>query len=186
MKMKILDLFCGMGGWVQSFPSTWKVIGYDIKDFSDMYPFEFVKCDLLKFSDFPSDIDLIVASPPCTDFSKASLPQSWKSVKLYPPDIDEGMKLFNRAREIIDTIKPRYHIIENVRGAQKFVGKSDWHIGSRYFWSNFKFEYTGNGNDIYGKTEISPGKNRAELRAKIPYSVSYSLYNFLTGMMKGD
>ncbi len=177
--MKILDLFCGRGGWVQAFPSDWNITGYDIRDFSSIYPFKFVQADLLKYDDFPSDVDLIVASPPCTDFTKASLPSTWKSVMKYPPDVDQGIKLFNRAREIINEVKPKYWLIENVRGAQKYVGKADWHIGSRYFWTNFKFEYLGNGDDVYGKTEIFPRKDRAELRAMIPYSISYSLYRFL-------
>ncbi len=66
--MRVLDLFCGLGGWVQSFPKDWDITGYDIVDFSREYPGKFVQCDLLNFNDFPDNIDIVVSSPPCTDF----------------------------------------------------------------------------------------------------------------------
>lgn len=178
--MRILDLFCGLGGWSEPFMKNGhEVTGYDIANFSDKYPGKFVQCDLMEFSDFPHDVKLIMASPPCTDFSKASFPASWKSVQKYPPNIDMAVRLFNRAREIINDINPQYWIIENVRGAQKYVGKADYHIGSRYFWSNIPYFYTGDFQDIYGKWKLSPSPDRPAIRSKIPFSISDSLRRYL-------
>ena len=90
-EMNILDLYCGLGGWAQGFVEQGhNVTGYDIVDFSGKYPGRFVKADLLVFNDFPS-ADVVVASPPCTDFSKSSFPQTWKSVQRYPPDIPKAL-----------------------------------------------------------------------------------------------
>ena len=178
--MKAIDLFCGLGGWVQSFPKSWDITGYDIVDFSREYPGKFVQCDLLNFNDFPDNIDIVVSSPPCTEFSKSSLPKSWACNRKKEPDIETALKLFNRAKQIINQVKPEYWIIENVRGAQQYVGKADFHIGSRYFWGNFRFEYTGNGNDVYGKYKLPPGKNRPAIRSKIPKSISEDLMKIIT------
>ena len=170
--MNILDLYCGLGGWARGFLERGhSVTGYDIIDFSEKYPGKFVRCDLLTYNDFP-DADIILASPPCTDFSKSSFPPTWKSVQRYPPDIPKALQLFNRVYEIVDMVKPRYFIIENVRGAQKYVGKARMHIGSRYFWGNFPLFSVGNADDIYGKWKMPPSDDRAALRSIIPQSIS--------------
>ena len=169
--MKILDLYCGLGGWAKGLMDTGHdVIGYDIMDFSKEYPGRLVQTDLLKCYSFP-DADVIVASPPCTEFSKASFPKTWKSVMNNPPDIKTALKLFNRVYEIIEIVKPKYYAIENVRGAQKFIGRADYHFGSRYIWTNLK-NLKIDGNDLYGKWKMPPSKNRAILRSIIPYSIS--------------
>ena len=170
--MKILDLYCGMGGWAKGLiDAGHEVTGYDVVDFSSVYLGKFVQCDLLTHDDFP-EADVIVASPPCTEFSKASFPQSWKSVQRYPPDIDMALKLFNRTYEIIEKVKPKYWIIENVRGAQRFVGRAREHAGSRYFWGNYpSFGLWGDDN-LYGKWKLTPSPERAALRSVIPYSIS--------------
>ena len=173
--MNILDLYCGLGGWAEGFlEKGHSVTGYDIIDFSERYPGKFIRADLLTFSDFPS-ADIIVASPPCTDFSRASFPATWKSVRKFPPDIPGALKLFNRVFEIVELVKPRYFIIENVRGAQKYVGKARMHIGSRYFWGNFPLFSVGHADDIYGKWKMPPSEDRGALRAVIPLSISRAL-----------
>lgn len=172
IEMNVIDLYCGLGGWAKGFlEKRHSVTGYDIIDFSEQYPGKFVKADLLTFSDFPS-ADIIVASPPCTDFSKSSFPPTWKSVQRFPPDIPKALQLFSRVYEIVDMVKPKYFIIENVRGAEKYVGKARTHIGSRYFWGNFPLFSVGNADDIYGKWKMPPSKERAALRSVIPLSIS--------------
>ena len=168
--MNIIDLYCGLGGWAKGLiDAGHRITGYDIVDFSKEYPGSFVQCDLLTYSKFPEQIDVIVASPPCTEFSKASFPKSWTSVKKYPLDIDKGLKLFNRVYEIMQFVNHKYFIIENVRGAQKFVGKAREHKGSRYLWGNYPdFELYGTDTDIYGKSK----SHNPAIRSIIPYSIS--------------
>lgn len=174
--MDIIDLFCGMGGWAKGLiDAGHNVTGYDIMDFSAVYPGKFIQVDLLTFNDFPH-VDVVVASPPCTEFSKTSLPSTWRSVVLYPPNISSGLKLWNRARKIIDdNIKPEYYILENVRGAQKWVGMAREHKGSRYLWGNYPDFDVLNSKELYGKMHVTSSKNRAILRSIIPYPISRSL-----------
>jgi hypothetical protein len=170
--MNIVDLYCGLGGWAVGFlEKGHSVTGYDIIDFSEKYPGKFIKADLLTLNKFPK-ANVIVASPPCTDFSKASFPKTWKSVQRFPPDIPSAVKLFNRVYEIVELVKPQYFIIENVRGAQKYMGKARMHIGSRYFWGNFPWFSAGNAEDIYGKWKMPPSDDRGGLRSVIPLSIS--------------
>ena len=174
----VLDLYCGLGGWAKGFINkNCNIIGYDIIDFSEQYPGKFIQADLLEFNNFP-ECDIIVSSPPCQDFSKASFPDSWQSVKKYPPNIPQAIKLFNRVYEIADMLKPKFFIIENVRGSQTYMGKSKMHIGSRYFYGNFPlFTVDKNTTDIYGKWKMKPSKDRAILRSIIPESISFAFAN---------
>ena len=171
----VIDLFCGLGGWAHGFiDAGYRVIGYDIEDFSADYPGRFVRADLLKCDDFPN-ADIVLASPPCTDFTKMGLPSTWPAVRKFPPNVQNGIALFRRAEEIIRKIDPEYWVIENVNTAQRYVGKARMHYGSRYLWGNFPdfiFLMTG---DQYGKWKLPPTKNRPALRSVIPYSLSRSL-----------
>lgn len=182
--MKVIDLYCGLGGWATGLVDYgFNVTGYDIVDFSEYYPGRFIQADILKPVYLPH-ADVIVASPPCTEFSKASFPPTWKSVVNNPPNIPMAMKLFNRVYEIVSMVKPEYYIIENVRGAEKYVGKAKMHIGSRYFWGNFpEFDVTDK-SDIYGKWMVSPGKMRPAIRSKIPESISMSFARKLLEVLK--
>ncbi|MEM0134394.1 MAG: DNA cytosine methyltransferase [Thermoplasmatales archaeon] len=184
--MKIIDLFCGTGGWVSAFPEgEYEIYGYDIEDFSSEYPGNFIQADLMSYDSFPENVLLVVASPPCTDFSKSSMPPTWKSVVKNPPDVQRGVNLYKRTYEIIDKMKPKYWIVENVWAAQKYVGKADYHIGSRYFWTNIPYFYVGDYSDVHGKTALPPSPMRPVLRSRIPYSISESLYLFLKSIQNG-
>jgi hypothetical protein len=174
--MKILDLYCGLGGWSQPF-KTHDITGIDIANFSPNYPGKFIKADLLQYTP-AGNFDIIMASPPCEDFSKSTFPKTWASVVKYPPNLTRAQLLFNRAREIISQKKPKFWIIENVRGAQKYVGKADFHTGSRYFWSNLRFSVNNPIRDeIYGKTYLSPSPDRPQRRALIPQSIAEAFKN---------
>lgn len=174
MKTKVLDLYCGLGGWAQAFPSSeYEITGYDIIDFSKEYPGKFIQSDILKPQKFPK-CEILIASPPCTEFSKTTFPTSWQSVRKNPPDTKTAIKLFNRVFQVAKQTKPKYYIIENVRGAEQFMGKARMHIGSRYFWGNFPL-FTSRGNDIYGKYKLPPSKDRPALRSKIPPSIASAL-----------
>jgi len=170
-KLKVLDLYCGLGGWSHAFKG-YDVTGIDLSDYSASFPGKFIQADLLKYTP-PGYYDIIVASPPCEDFTKSSFPKTWKSVVRYPPDLNRALALYNRAVEIIREKKPAYWVIENVRASQKYVGKADFHIGSRYFWSNAPFSVVNPVRDeIYGKNNLSPSPDRPQKRALIPRSIA--------------
>jgi hypothetical protein len=105
---------------------------------------------------------VIVASPPCQGYSYRAMP--WKRAKaLPPPDNTLFEACFRIQREACEATchcecwrcKTRGHcvrcdgfvntgkfaryiplIVENVRGAQKWVGRSAWNYGSMYLWGD--------------------------------------------------
>src|ERR1700686_2882871 len=79
-----IDLFCGLGGWTEGLLAEgYEVIGFDIErhEYGDhRYPAQLVVQDVLTLhgSQFKS-ADLIVASPPCQEYSYMAMP--WKRAK---------------------------------------------------------------------------------------------------------
>jgi hypothetical protein len=80
--------------------------------------------------------DLIVASPPCQGYSYRAMP--WKRAKaLPPPDNTLFESCFRIQREACAAAGRHIPlIVENVRGAQKWVGRARWNYGSFYLWGD--------------------------------------------------
>ena len=81
---------------------------------------------------------LILASPPCQEFSYRAMP--WKRAKELPPPY-LGMELFESCfriqREACEAAGRHIPmVVENVKGAQKWVGRARWHFGSYYLWGD--------------------------------------------------
>lgn len=138
-----IDLFCGLGGWTEGFLSEgYEVIGFDIEQHiygEHRYPAQLVLQDVgtLHGSQF-KDATIIVASSPCQEFSYRAMP--WKRAKALGPPV-LGMELFAQAgriqREASEAAGRHIPMIqENVRGAQPWVGKAQWHYGSYYLWGD--------------------------------------------------
>ena len=82
------------------------------------------------------DAAVIVASPPCQAYSYRAMP--WSRAKaLPPPDNTLSETCFRIQREASEAAG-RYIplIVENVKGAQKWVGRARWHFGSFYLWGD--------------------------------------------------
>ena len=139
-----IELFAGKFGWGEQLVAEgWRVIGFDIlhEPYHGTVPTgcELVLQDVctLHGAQF-KDADLIVASPPCQEFSWRAMP--WKKAKAAPPPF-AGMNLFwqcwriqHEASEAAGRYIPL--IVENVKGAQKWVGSARWHFGSFYLWGD--------------------------------------------------
>lgn len=118
--MKVLDLFCGMGGWSIGFHREgFYCLGVDIVDVG--YPYDFIKQDIRNFdgSDY-SRIDVVVASPPCTEFSPITK-LSYRKGQRGPPNPEKGMELVREAGRVIKEANPRYWLVENVMGSIPYV-----------------------------------------------------------------
>jgi hypothetical protein len=136
-----IDLYCGLGGWAEGFlAEDYRVIGFDIErhDYgTGGYPAQMVIQDVVTLhgSQF-RDAAVIVASPPCQAYSYRAMP--WKRAKaLPPPDNSLFEACFRIQREAIEAAG-RYIplIVENVRGAQKWVGRARANFGSYYLWGD--------------------------------------------------
>ena len=82
------------------------------------------------------DAAVIVASPPCQAYSYRAMP--WKRAKALPPPdntlFNECFRIQREASEAAGRYIPL--IVENVRGAQKWVGRARWNYGSFYLWGD--------------------------------------------------
>ncbi len=139
----VVDLFCGLGGWAEGFLSEgYECRGFDIEahDYgSGGYPGELILRDVRSIHGSElKDATCIVGSSPCQEFSYRAMP--WKRAKALPPPY-LGMELFNAQFRIQREASEAagHHIpmvVENVRGAQKWVGRAQWHYGSFYLWGD--------------------------------------------------
>jgi len=131
VKPLAVDLCCGKGGWTIGLQAVgYRVLGVDLERFPE-YPGDyFIQQDIrtLHGDQFTQAV-LIVASPPCQEFTVRSLP--WGS-KLPPPLL--GLDLF-RACERIGREAGCPYVIENVRGARRWIRDQPvTHLGPFYLW----------------------------------------------------
>ncbi len=169
--MKVLDLFSGLGGFSKAFKDR----GHTVVAVDNNPEFNpDILMDIKHYSPYPKPYDVILASPPCTEFSKTDMPKTWVCIKKYGCNPDT--QLVKEALRVIEETKPKYWILENVRGSRKFIepllGKYKKRVGSRYLWGKFPIFYV---THQYGKHHLPPSKDRAALRSLIPYQLSYSL-----------
>ena len=138
MKPLALDLCCGKGGWtIGLLKAGWDVIGVDIEDMGG-YPSHLVFADVREIAKdiqayFPAlKFDLVVASPPCQEFSVSFQPFRRSRAKFNdanPPD----RSIWDACVAIAAALKAPL-ILENVLGARKWMGRETWTYGSYYFW----------------------------------------------------
>lgn len=103
----------------------------------DEYPSQLVLQDVLTLhgSQF-RQADCIVASPPGQAYSYRAMP--WKRAKELPPPSNELFNACFRIQREACEAGGRYIplIVENVCGAQRWVGRAKWHYGSYYLWGD--------------------------------------------------
>ena len=190
--MKVLDLFCGMGGWSIGFHREgFTCYGLDEVDVG--YPYELWQTPIEEFRGGEyrdMGFDVVVASPPCTEFSILSRGLAAMG-KRKPPEPEKGMALVKEALRVIQLVQPRYWLIENVSGAVKYfspvMGAPKAIIKPYYLWGNFprflressymapKIHKMGlkNGSMLDAPGRFSP--LAPWLRAKIPFPLSLGL-----------
>lgn len=142
-----IDLYAGLGGWSEGLLAEgFRVVGFDIEQhqYGDhRYPAQLVIQDVrtLHGSQFKGAA-LIVASPPCQEFSYMAMPWSLAKAKRAAILADTSGVSLAKLTELFDTCfriqreaseAAGHHIpliVENVRGAQEWVGRARWSHGS--------------------------------------------------------
>ena len=152
-KPLMVDLYCGLGGWAEGgLAEGFDVIGFDIErhEYGEhRYPGQLVIQDVLTLhgSQF-KNATLIVASPPCQAYSWMAMP--WKLAKAKAADIradTTGQKLADLNRLFDECFRIQKEasiaagrhvpmIVENVKGAQPWVGRARWLFGSFALWGD--------------------------------------------------
>lgn len=187
----MFDLFCGRFGWSRAFADRgWECVGVDLVQPDEVPPgCRFVKANVFdievcdgRISIYRSDplihefkVDFICASSPCEEFSVHGMAHFHPNPK-YP---DLGIKLFNHTRAICEASGVPY-VMENVRPAQKFVGKAENHCGPFYLWGTavppLMWQGITKGIDV-GGSKIVKGmtkEQRRAYRAQFPWNQAWS------------
>lgn len=121
-KWSVLDLFCGLGGFSAAFEDSeeWAVTTVDIEDGFDPD----IRADVLELR--PADLpaaDVVLASPPCPDFSVACITDKWEHSEHRRPkhlprkaQVAHSVKIVFHTLWLMYELQPRYWILENPRG----------------------------------------------------------------------
>ena len=156
-----IDLFCGMFGWSRPWLNLGgAVVGVDISHEPYHGPVP-DGADLI-LQDVHSlhgrqlkDASLILASPPCTEYSYMAMPwtrakqiaRALRGADVFPDGytgsrttaeltalFDACFRIQREACEASGRFIPL--VVENVVGAQKWVGRAKWRYGSFYLWGD--------------------------------------------------
>lgn len=160
----MLDLCAGLGGASRAMKQRgWRVVtlDYDPAFHCD------ITADVRTWKYDGPRPDLIWASPPCDEFARESMP--WSKTGNKP-----SMELVLACKRIIDEARPRFWVIENVRGAigyfRPYFGDWRYHAGPFYLWGHFPLPGHINTRNWRKKESLS-STAKAE-RAIIPASLS--------------
>ena len=156
-----IELFSGCFGWSAGWLALGgRAVGFDIEHLPHHGPVpdgaDLVLQDVLTLHGRQfKEAALILASPPCQEFSYMAMP--WKRSKqianvlrhggVFPagyigsPTIKELTALFDacfRIQREASEAAGRYipMVVENVKGAQPWVGRARWHHGSYFLWGD--------------------------------------------------
>jgi C-5 cytosine-specific DNA methylase len=148
-----IDLFSGLGGWAEGLLAEgYEVVGFDIERHeygAHRYPAQLVIQDVLTLHGFQfQKAALIVASPPCQAYSYMAMPWSRAKAKAAAIHADATGQMLADLNRLFDSCfriqvqaslaagRPVPLVVENVCGAQPWVGRARWNFGSFYLWGD--------------------------------------------------
>jgi hypothetical protein len=202
---RVLDLFCGLGGFSQAFAESdrWAVTTVDIEGRFDPD----IEADVfeLRPSDFEEAFDVVLASPPCTQFSPATWSHGMRvetSGRPVTDDAGEAVALVHHTVGLIHGLSPEYWYIENPRGALRWVIGDPAGVIDQCAYGH----YTKKTTDLWGRhppmthrrckhethtnddgvTDFELGPSNAAERAKVPAGLSAAIRDACEAGLDGD
>ena len=136
-------------GWTQGCAVSLGMEGASAKPRTRLveYPAQLVLQDVLTLHGKQfKDAALIVASPPCQEYSYMAMP--WSRAKAIAAEYRSGVRDVKKLTALFDAcfriqreaIEAAGHfiplVVENVRGANEWVGRSRWNFGSFHLWGD--------------------------------------------------
>ena len=190
MSKWMVDLFSGLGGASQAMVDSpsWEVLRIENNPILAHIPHTSITC-VKKLSNIVRKgyltnqrINLIWASPPCTEFSGGySSPKSIASRTIGLENYKPDMSLLEAAIKIIEITEPKYWVIENVVGSIKYfreyLGEPRQIIGPYVLWGNFPYIDCNSDKILPKKRKDTNSRDplRSNKRAKVDYAISEGL-----------
>lgn len=120
--LRAIDLYSGVGGWslglqmagikvISSYERLHQANETNLKN--NRHQAQTVDIRNLQIDELPADIDIVVGSPPCTQFSFSNRGGNG--------DIADGLEDVVKFLSIVDHLKPRYWAMENVPRLEKIM-----------------------------------------------------------------
>lgn len=161
-----LDLFSGTGGATAALRSRpgWRVITVDNRPSTEPDVVADVQRPPWSRETLPpGSVDFLWASPPCQEFSLAN-PRVDHSTKR------PSLELVGAVLEVVAQLRPRFWILENVRGAIPFLGVPAQKIGPWCLWGYFPHI-----DPPYGAQTWTKDGTTSEERAAVPWALSLAV-----------
>jgi DNA (cytosine-5)-methyltransferase 1 len=185
--MAAIDLYSGIGGWTLGF----RMAGIEVassyewwKDANNTHNKNFGSThnerDIrkLRLEDLPNpeDIEFVIGSPPCTQFSYANRGGNG--------DIADGLIDIHKFLEVVEYLNPTYWAMENVPRVANILKREIQEDGSLY---RFAHLFANNGIRVYDSSDFGvPQKRKRMIAGNLPFDLLESYKNFTPSLTMGD
>lgn len=169
--MRMLDLYAGHGGASAAQADRgWEVHRVDLAPRAGELGANVTlhRANVLSWRWTGGPVDLLWASPPCTEFARESMP--WCRTGYAP-----SLRLVSAAVLHVERIKPTWWALENVSGSRPHItpllGEPVAHVGAIWLWGSLP---PVTWPTLRPRKEAISGA-RPDLRSLVPYAVSLAL-----------
>jgi hypothetical protein len=208
---RVLDLFCGLGGFSQAFAESdrWVVTTVDIEERFEPD----IQADVfeLRPSDFDQEFDVVLASPPCTRFTKvASSAGHIVDGQPATPEASDAVTLVYHTIGVVRGVNPTYWFMENPlaflrnvigppKGFVTYCQYGEDYMKPTDLWgvhpAGFEYKSCGYGDDCHksnpnirygGRGSVDSMPDDSAERAKVPAELSKSIRDACEAALDGN